>query len=151
MHVSKSAERLDRMANTHQTCGMGIDVTQGDRTLSDRVAEELRALMARKRISGAEMARRLQVSPMWVSYRLAGRQEIGLTDLERMARILDVEPVDLLAGAAVPSAGNKPPYVAGTVRPPDRRPKGRADSRNSDRRSQLKRALTPEEKSLIAG
>jgi transcriptional regulator with XRE-family HTH domain len=141
---------------------MSIDVPQGDRTLSDRVAEEIRALMARKRISGAELARRLEVSPMWISYRLAGRQEIGLTDLERISRILDVEPVDLLASATVSTAGIKRSYVPGSVRPPEHRskgrpdsrnsdrPKGRVDGRNNDRRSQLKRALTPEEKALIA-
>lgn len=83
---------------------MSIDVQGRDRTLSDRAAEEIRALMGRKRISGAELARRLDVSPMWVSYRLAGKQEIGLTDLERIASALGVTPVDLLP-VAVRRAG----------------------------------------------
>ena len=65
-------------------------------SLSVRVAEEIRAMLARRRVSGRELARRLDVSSPWVSYRLTGNQEIGLDDLERIAAALDVPVTDLL-------------------------------------------------------
>jgi transcriptional regulator with XRE-family HTH domain len=65
-------------------------------TLSARVAEEIRAMLGRKRVTGRELSRRLSVSQPWVSQRLTGHQEIGLNDLERIAAALDVEVADLL-------------------------------------------------------
>jgi transcriptional regulator with XRE-family HTH domain len=67
-----------------------------DESLSERVADEIRAMLGRKRTSGRELARKLGVSQAWVSYRLTGHQEIGLNDLERIAAALDVEVADLL-------------------------------------------------------
>jgi transcriptional regulator with XRE-family HTH domain len=61
-------------------------------TLSEQVAEEIRAMMARRRITGAALARRLDVSPAWVSYRLTGVQPIDLNDLQAIADVLDVDP-----------------------------------------------------------
>lgn len=45
---------------------------------------------------GRELARRLQVSASWISYRLNGVQVIDLNDLESIATELDVTPADLL-------------------------------------------------------
>lgn len=73
---------------------MNTDVTRAD--LSDRVAEEIRSWMGRRRISGAALARALGVSPAWVSYRLTGTQPIDLNDLQRIAAVLSVEAADLL-------------------------------------------------------
>jgi transcriptional regulator with XRE-family HTH domain len=129
---------------------MSIDVAAEGTTLSTRVAEEIRAAMARRRISGAEVARRLDVSPMWVSYRLAGRQEIGLTDLERIAGVLGMSPVDLLPSDVRRSGQPTEARVAQAVRPPDRRPKDKPGSDRAGHRTQRKRTLTPEERSLIA-
>jgi transcriptional regulator with XRE-family HTH domain len=78
---------------------MSIMPTTTRPPLTVRVAEEVRALMARRRITGAEMARRLDVSQMWISYRLNGRQPIDLNDLEKIARVLGVQPLDLLRSA----------------------------------------------------
>lgn len=64
--------------------------------MSGRVAEEIRALLARRRMSGRELARALDVSPSWVSYRLTGTQPIDVNDLDRIARVLGVGIVDLL-------------------------------------------------------
>jgi transcriptional regulator with XRE-family HTH domain len=69
-------------------------------TLSEQVAEEVRAMLARKRMSGRELARQLDVSQAWVSYRLTGHQEIGLNDLQRIARALDVEITALIPATA---------------------------------------------------
>jgi transcriptional regulator with XRE-family HTH domain len=78
---------------------MSITPTAAKPSLTMRVAEEVRALMARRRMTGAELARRLGVSQMWISYRLNGRQPIDLDDLERIARVLGVQPLDLLRSA----------------------------------------------------
>ena len=64
--------------------------------MSDRVAEEVRVMLARRRMSGRELARKLEVSPNWVSLRTSGSQPIDLNDLERIADALEVEIVDLL-------------------------------------------------------
>src|SRR5690554_4433352 len=65
-------------------------------SLSERVAEEIRAMLARRRVSGRELARRLGVSSPWVSNRLTGHLEIGLDELQRIADALEVEVADLL-------------------------------------------------------
>lgn len=65
-------------------------------TLSAQVAEEVRALMARRRVSGRRLAELLDVSPSWVSYRMTGVTPIGLDDLQRIAEVLGVDVVDLL-------------------------------------------------------
>jgi transcriptional regulator with XRE-family HTH domain len=67
-----------------------------DESLSDYVAAEIRAMIARKRTSGRGLAERLGVSRSWVSYRLTGNTEITLTDLERIAAALNVQVAELL-------------------------------------------------------
>jgi transcriptional regulator with XRE-family HTH domain len=87
---------------------MSTDVTPAVSTLSQRVAEEIRSWMGRRRLSGASLARQLNVSPAWVSYRLTGAQPIDLNDLDRIAAVLDVDVVDLLPareGRVVTHAG----------------------------------------------
>jgi transcriptional regulator with XRE-family HTH domain len=64
--------------------------------LTVQVAEEIRAMMARRRMTGAGLARALGVSEAWVSYRLSGKQAIDLNDLERIAEVLAIAPQDLL-------------------------------------------------------
>lgn len=75
---------------------MSTDVTPAVSTLSQRIAEEIRSWMGRRRLSGASLARALNVSPAWVSYRLTGVQEIGVNELERIAEVLDVDVIDLM-------------------------------------------------------
>jgi len=65
--------------------------------LTVRVAEEIRALMARQQVTGAQLAKRLGVSAAWVSYRIGTcTVSISLDDLERIADALGVTPGDLL-------------------------------------------------------
>lgn len=83
------------------------------RTLSDIAAEEIRALLGRKRMSQAELARRLNVTGAWLNYRLTGRQPIDLNDLQVIAAALGTEPANLLGSASVTwpysrPAGRKP-------------------------------------------
>lgn len=69
-------------------------------TLSARVAEEVRAMLARRGVNKSELARQLGVSHTWVTNRLAGHQEIGLNDLDRIAEVLGVNIADLLPRSA---------------------------------------------------
>lgn len=57
-----------------------------------RFAADFRAEMARREISGTELARRLGVPRWWVSKRLTGHIPVRVEDLERMAAAVDVPP-----------------------------------------------------------
>lgn len=65
------------------------------------VAAEIRAHLARKRISGRQLARMLDEPPSWAARRLAGDTAMDADDLERIAEALGMDPVELLA--SVPS------------------------------------------------
>lgn len=65
-------------------------------TLSERVAEVIRAMLWQRRMSGRQLAAELKVSQSWMSTRLAGTTPIDLNDLERIAGILDIEVWDLI-------------------------------------------------------
>jgi transcriptional regulator with XRE-family HTH domain len=78
-------------------------MTQADErtaTLSEQVAEEVRALLARRRMSGRQLASQLGVSPSWVSYRLTGAQPIDVNDMQRIADALGVAVIQLLPASA---------------------------------------------------
>jgi len=100
---------------------MSIDVTPS--TLSERVAEEIRVLMARRRIRQSELARKIGTNDQWLSVRLRGVQPIDLNDLEVIAAALGVTPADLLGGkpGATSQLSNKS-HKASSVRPRDNRP-----------------------------
>lgn len=83
-------------------------------TLSELVAEEVRALMARRKVSGRELATQLGVSPSWISYRLSGKQPIDVNDMHRIARALGVGVHELLP----------PPEIAANAAEPPRTPVG---------------------------
>lgn len=107
-------------------------------TLSDLVAEEIRALMARRRMSGRQLAMQLRVSPSWVSYRLTGTQPIDINDLHKIARALDVGIYDLLPPADKASQAAIGQYLARpdrTIstgsRPRDNRPSGHPAMRST--------------------
>ncbi|AXH88756.1 helix-turn-helix domain-containing protein [Micromonospora aurantiaca (nom. illeg.)] len=78
-------------------------VSTGRSALSAKVAEEIRAVMARKGITSGGLARQLGVSDAWTSRRISmrGDGEIDLGDLERIADVLGVTVVDLLPAAMV--------------------------------------------------
>lgn len=77
--------------------------------LSARVAEEIRVLLTRRRMSGRKLAEALGVSQSAMSARLTGVTPIDLNDLERIAGILNVEVTDLLPrrdeGRVLPTGG----------------------------------------------
>lgn len=77
---------------------MSIDVARvrTERPLSEQVAEEIRVVMTRRRISGRHLASALGVSQTWVSSRLAGGTPIDLNDLQRIAGALNTPVAALL-------------------------------------------------------
>jgi transcriptional regulator with XRE-family HTH domain len=120
-------------------------------TLSQLVAEEIRALMARRRMSGRQLAAQLKVSPSWVSYRLTGTQPIDLDDMMAIAGALGVGVHDLLpppdvAARAVAGRPAIPRYLDMAVRPDrpaDNRPAGHPATNGGARTARLPRGRRP--------
>ncbi len=96
--------------------------------LSEATAAEVRAQLARKRISAAELGRRLGWTQSYTARRVDGRQPLDMDDLEQIADFLEIPPGRLipdrriLAGIsnvsgrpAVSSASRRP---SGSKRPP---------------------------------
>jgi len=78
-------------------------------SLRERVAEEVRALLGRRKMSASELARQLSLTQKYVSRRLTGETAFDLDDLEKIAAIFGVDVADLLPrsaeGRLVVSAG----------------------------------------------
>jgi transcriptional regulator with XRE-family HTH domain len=102
--------------------------------LRERVAEEVRALLARKMMTGADLATAIGRSPMYVSRRLRGEVAFDLDDMERLADVFGVGVSDLLPKPEVASRASQPPatahYPGVTVRTSDHHPRPR-DNRPS--------------------
>lgn len=71
-------------------------------------------------MSQAQLARQLQVSPMWVNYRLTGTQPIDVNDLYRIAAILDVDATALMPRGVVNGGGAAGQTTVPTVEPAKR-------------------------------
>lgn len=104
-------------------------------TLSELVAEEIRALMGRRRMTQAQLARGIGKTEMWVSLRMRGRQPLDMNDLHLIAGALGVgvhelmPPPDVAAGAADPRTMASYPMPSSRMtqpasRPRDNRPNG---------------------------
>ena len=69
-------------------------------TVNEAVAAELRGQMAKRGITGAGLARKLQApNAMWIHRRLSGTVELSVDDLVSIADGLGVAPLDVLAQA----------------------------------------------------
>lgn len=110
--------------------------TQPKPTLNEGIAEEIRALLARRRLSASDLARMTGLTQRAISRRLTGEKVIDADDLERIAAVLGVDIIDLLPreGRVVTHIGA--PRVQTTVpkigsltalakRPTSRHPRGR--------------------------
>jgi transcriptional regulator with XRE-family HTH domain len=99
--------------------------------LRERVAEEIRVLLARRRMSAAQLGRQLGVSQTYIWRRLKGETAFDLDDLDRIAGVLGVAPADLfpvdVLKARQTSIWKMSPPNGQTTRPRDNRPSGRAD------------------------
>ena len=65
-------------------------------TLNQVAVQEIRAELARKRMSQHELAHRLRWSDMVISKRLRGVKSLSLEELEAIALVLDIPPQRLL-------------------------------------------------------
>ncbi len=91
-------------------------------------------LLARKMMTGADLAAAIGRSPMYVSRRVRGEVAFDLDDMERLAGVFGVEVSDLLPkpGGAAASVSVRNPHVAIrssiTHAASHNRPHGRDDS-----------------------
>ena len=72
------------------------------RGLQDQITEEIRVMLARRRMTANQLARMLGWSASGLSRRLSGQVQITITDLEEIASALEIEAADL-----IPSRGNR--------------------------------------------
>lgn len=68
--------------------------------LSEAVAEEIRVLLARRRMSAAKLAERIGWKQQYIARRMVGAQSFDLDDLEAIAEGLGVQIIDLFPDRA---------------------------------------------------
>lgn len=83
---------------------MTIDVQPSAVRLSARIAAEIRAEMARQRLSGRQIAEKVGRSPNWVSLKTSGAHRLDFDDAEVFAGVLGLSLLELLRRAQAPSA-----------------------------------------------
>jgi transcriptional regulator with XRE-family HTH domain len=86
--------RVTRSAGHHVS--MSTDGSGASGWLRHRTAEEIRVLLARKRMSAAELARRTGIKQSTMARRMTGETAFDLDDLELIATALEVDVTDLL-------------------------------------------------------
>lgn len=121
---------------------MSETMTTGTAPIKQRVASEVRANMARQRISGSELARRIGVSQPYLHRRISGEIPFDIDDLARVAEALNVTIADLLPRD---QRVHTTPYVAPSMIPVSRNPlKGIGQPERTGRtgRSMLKEPLS---------
>ncbi|TXG91597.1 hypothetical protein DW322_17070 [Rhodococcus rhodnii] len=89
--------------NPYRTYDFGMD-DQHDASdaqrFCDLFAGEVRAEMARRRISGRELARRLDENPQWAAMRVNGSIALDTRDIARFATAIGMSPSELLRRVA---------------------------------------------------
>lgn len=80
-----------------------MSISNSPRGLSARVADTLRAEMARSRVSQQELASRLGLTQQKISRRMSGRVAFSLDELEQIASALGLSVQDLVSGAGTRS------------------------------------------------
>jgi transcriptional regulator with XRE-family HTH domain len=97
--------------------------------LREVVAEEVRALLGRKRMTGGALATAIGRSEMYVSRRLRGEIAFDMDDLSAIAEVLGVEPRDLMGGPKTVPTSQYPQVTAHRAERATRvRPPSRADA-----------------------
>jgi transcriptional regulator with XRE-family HTH domain len=82
--------------------------------LRERVAEEVRALMGRRRTTGAQLARAIGVPQSSLSRKLTGRYPLDVDDLEAIAAYFEIPVASLIPaeeetiGSWFPTFGDVP-------------------------------------------
>jgi len=70
--------------------------TTNRESLREETAGELRALLARRRVSASELARRLDWKQSYMARRIDGRVALDLDDLQAIARAMEISVLELL-------------------------------------------------------
>ena len=85
---------------------MNEDVTAAVATpMRELVAEEIRALLGRRKMSASELARRMGVSQKYMSRRITGETAFDVDDLNAIAAVLGVEVATLIPRRSGSSEG----------------------------------------------
>lgn len=100
---------------------MSETVTAGVTPMRERAAEEIRVLLARRRMSASELARRIGQTQPYLSRRLTGDVALDVDDLDKIAQVMGVEPAALLGWGPTPMY-RTPPRKPRSRRPQDNRP-----------------------------
>lgn len=79
-----------------------------EKRLGPAVAEEVRVLLARRRISVVQLAKLMGVSQPYLSRRINGTVAFDMDDLERIADTLNIDFADLLPKRAATTPGGTP-------------------------------------------
>lgn len=97
-------------------------------SIREEAAGELRALLARRRISASELSRRLNWKQSYMARRIDGRVALDLDDLQAIAAALEVSVLDLLPSSvrvnypvSVSATTDRKSRPAKSTRPPARR------------------------------
>lgn len=124
---------MTRPAGHHVGMSDNPTVPPGGR-LRERTAEEIRVILARRRMSAAELARRTGIKQSTMARRMVGETAFDLDDLEVIANALGVKVSDLIRDADK-GPQDIAPYPALTARgtgdatrPKGGRPKNRPDA-----------------------
>lgn len=75
---------------------MSENQTPNGTPMRELVAEEIRVLLARRKMSASELARRMGVTQPYISRRLTGDTPLDVDDMATIARVLGVTVGDLL-------------------------------------------------------
>lgn len=82
--------------------------------LREYVAEEIRVILARKKMSGAELGRRAGIKQSSMSRRLTGETAFDMDDIEAIAAVLEVSVAELLPKAVGAGSSLKQAYESAT-------------------------------------
>ncbi len=85
--------------------------------LAQAVAAEIRAEKGRQRVSGRELARRMEEPVTTVNRWLAGGSKVGLDELDKIAAALEVDLVDLIRAARLQLMAKKLPRLDSNQQP----------------------------------
>lgn len=75
--------------------------------MSQRIAAEVRAHVARQGIHQSEIAEALGVSQSWVSKRMTGLRPFTVADLDVICQLLNVTLLELVEGATPPEPNER--------------------------------------------
>jgi BetR domain len=105
---------VPRMSGT--LTGMVMPIQNSGPTLREAFAAEVRAELARARISGRQLAAMLGKAQPWVSRRLTGAVAFDMDDVQVIADLLQIDPARMVKAANEATKNPRRPESAGASR-----------------------------------